>query len=81
LPSFGIVITIDPKTLYIDLLKRCLTFSIWGGRDGGLPQEPETLKKRVKGALDRVVGKAPDGPVVDGEARAVGLDWPVFATP
>lgn len=65
--------------LYLDLMKKCLTFSLWEGRDGAFEQAPTTpslkrsLKKWIDGARGRRAGGGTDFP-----QRMEGRDWPLL---
>jgi O-methyltransferase len=65
--------------LYLDLMKKCLTFSLWDGRDGAFNQAPasfglrSTLKKLIKGTAR---GRADAENKLQG--RLEGRDWPLL---
>ncbi|HYT62138.1 MAG TPA: TylF/MycF family methyltransferase [Haliangiales bacterium] len=64
-----------PKELYLDLLKKCLTFALWEAKDGS--SQPETnpsMKQKIKRFLkgEHVPHLTPE------QRRAEGLDWPVL---
>ncbi len=66
----------EPRELYLDLLKKCLTFSLWGAKDGSNhPHEFPSLKERVKRFLK---GSAPARPGRE-QLRAEAQDWPLMA--
>lgn len=63
------------RETYLHLLKQCLTFSLWGARDGDLQRPPvHPLKRKVKEMLGRPV--QPIDPRSPEELRFVGQDWP-----
>lgn len=70
----------DPAAaLYLDLLKRALTFALWGAADGGQVVASGWWKGMLHRALlqrgIRMVRHAPPDP----DARAEGRDWPAMA--
>lgn len=73
------------RDLYLDLVKRCLTFMLWDSRDGSTPfplaQAPTStnrnlIKRLLKGAVQ---GDAHELTVPVRYARMDGRDWPVLA--
>jgi O-methyltransferase len=69
----------EVRTLYIDLLKRCLTFWLWEGRDGAIPagQKQGTLIETIKKLVKPENATGPAATIQ--EARLEGRDWPVLA--
>src|SRR5882672_4987630 len=64
------------KDLYLELLKKCLSFSLWDAKDGSNhPDAHPTLKKKLKRILkgESVAELTPE------QRRAEGRDWPVLA--
>src|SRR6267142_814512 len=72
---------IDLRALYIDLLKKSLTFWLWDGADGSIQGIKPTLVQRAVGKAAKVLkgdfGKGP-GPSTQ-DLRREGRDWPVLA--
>jgi O-methyltransferase len=71
----------DVRTLYIELLKKCLTFWLWEGRDGAIPHPEQKQRNLLKEAIKKVVRpESMTGPAATvQEARLEGRDWPVLA--
>ncbi len=70
---------VTPKDLYLDLLKKCLTFWIWEAKDGSLDQGVRKgLKQSIKRLLFGVQRCGPDSQL-DSIARLEGRDWPALA--
>src|SRR5690349_15342276 len=71
----------DVRALYIDLLKKSLTFWLWEGADGSIPWNKPTLVQRAVGKAAKVLkgdfAKGPRRSVQD--LRMEGRDWPVLA--
>ena len=71
----------EARALYIQLLKDCLTFSLWDGADGSIQWNKPTLVQRAVGKAAKVIkgdyAKAPH-PTAQ-ELRKEGRDWPVLA--
>jgi O-methyltransferase len=71
--------------LYIDLLKDCLTFAIWGDCDYPLGLHRKNWKYRLTGfwlladLLDRFDLRLERKACYNPQARAEGSDWPVIA--
>jgi O-methyltransferase len=69
----------DTKELYLDLMKRCLTNSIYGYAEFAPVAPDSKVKKLVVEALNKrgmqVVRPSP----FDAEKREMGKDWPPFA--
>ena len=66
----------DPKELYLDLFKKCLTFALWEAKDGSSKSETNpTLKQSIKQFLkgENVPHLTPE------QRRTEGRDWPVLA--
>ena len=71
--------TADLRSLYLDLLKKCLTFSLWGARDGAYRMY---LEHPAKSFVKKVLGRGQGEEVDAAEAlrrREEGLDWPKLA--
>src|SRR6266536_5465403 len=65
----------EAKDLYLDLLKKCLTFSLWGAKDGSsLPLPGPPYKQRIR----RFFGGEPGSEITPQQRRAEGRDWPVL---
>ena len=76
----------SPQDLYLDLLKRCLTYTLWGGErllplhlKGPRPWHTRYFAQALRWLLNRnnlqLARKIP----YDAEARTGGRDWPLFA--
>lgn len=66
------------RALYLDLLKKSLTFWLWEGRDGAIPS-PATANP-IKQALRKVLkGEASQPAMTVQQARLEGRDWPALA--
>jgi O-methyltransferase len=67
----------DLRDRYLDLLRDTLTFRLWDGRDGSV-WTPRPAVRRIVDRAAAVLGieiiKR-----MDGESRAVGMDWPRLA--
>lgn len=66
----------DAKTLYLDLMKRCLTNFIYGDREEVAVELPGVLKRKI---VDACIGRGirmVRGMPMDREARSEGRDWP-----
>jgi len=72
---------IDARVLYIDLLKKSLTFWLWEGADGSIQWHKPTLVERAVGKAAKVLkGDFAKGPrLTTQELRMEGRDWPVLA--
>jgi O-methyltransferase len=75
-----------PQALYLDLMKKCLTYTLWDGErtqpiylKGPRPWHSKYFVKALRWTLDRknlqLVRRIPYDPV----ARQKGLDWPLLA--
>src|SRR4051794_2736522 len=71
----------DARALYIDLLKKSLTFWLWDGADGSIQWHRPTIAQRAIGKARKVLqgdfakGQRPSAQ----ELRKEGRDWPVLA--
>lgn len=76
----------SPQALYLDLMKKCLTYTLWGGErtqpiylKGPRPLHTKYLVKGLGWLLTKndlqLTRKIP----YDAEARAEGRDWPLLA--
>lgn len=68
----------EARGLYLDLLKKCLTFALWDARDGS---QQALTGGRVKRLLRRALGRETRA-AASSAARRVrleGRDWPVLA--
>jgi O-methyltransferase len=64
------------KDLYLDLLKKCLSFALWEAKDGSNhPEASPSLKQRLKQFLKG----EPTVQLTPQQRRAEGRDWPVLA--
>jgi O-methyltransferase len=67
------------KDLYLDLLKNCLTYSLWGETDGTQVAASGFFKRLLFQALEkrgfRLIRSTPAGQ----KPRAAGADWPALA--
>src|ERR1700690_1468779 len=70
----------DPKALYLDLMKRTLTYLVYGQETFVPAKRPDNfIKRTIYDALRRrsVIPMRPI--VIDREARKNGRDWPAVA--
>ena len=66
--------------LYLELMKKCLTFSLWDGRDGAFDQNlPATSLRRTLKKLIKRTRRDGSGGGQDLQSRMEGRDWPVLA--
>src|SRR2546426_7138312 len=64
------------KDLYLDLLKKCLSFSLWDAKDGSNhPDAHPPVKQRIM----RFIKGEPAPCFTPQQRRAEGRDWPVLA--
>jgi len=66
------------RSLYLDLMKKCLTFWLWEARDGSIKFGRENIAKRTIKALLNGRPQAPSQDSIQA-ARLEGRDWPVLA--
>ena len=65
---------------YLNLLKKCLTMTLWEARDGSQNQPfGKNLRARVKKVLKGLVSGRADPPADSSVQRLEGRDWPVLA--
>ncbi len=69
----------NAAALYLDLMKRCLTFSLWDGRDGAFDQTSATGFRRAVKRWIKGTQLAGSGGGRDLQWRREGRDWPVLA--
>lgn len=77
----------DPKALYLDLMKRALTYFLYGESFDPIGMEDSsesfslrrTLRKSLSAALDRTDYALVRKKIFDPQARAEGRDWPSCA--
>jgi O-methyltransferase len=67
------------RELYLDLLKKCLSFSLWRAKDGSLDFGVENKAKRAIKALLKGGARTSESANAPAEARDEGRDWPVLA--
>jgi O-methyltransferase len=71
------------RELYLDLMKKCLTFSLWDGKDGSIPiPKPEDFEPLAKRALKKVLRRQSKNQAAQQrieQPRLDGRDWPVLA--
>lgn len=66
------------RDLYIDLMKKCLSFALWEGKDGSIkPSRSPAVIRRAKQVVGQMLGAAGKQP--NFQARVEGRDWPVLA--
>ncbi|HKQ38041.1 MAG TPA: TylF/MycF family methyltransferase [Verrucomicrobiae bacterium] len=72
---------LEARALYIELLKKCLTFWLWEGADGSIQWNKPTLVQRAVGKAAKVIkGDFAKGPRLSTqELRLQGRDWPLLA--
>ena len=72
---------VDARALYIELLKKCLTFALWDAADGSIQWNKPTFVQRAVGKAAKVIkgdyANAPRPSTRD--LRKEGRDWPVLA--
>lgn len=69
----------EARALYIDLLKKCLTFSLWEAKDGS---HKMYLESPTRARLRKLLGKKPPETYTEEEIwrrRQEGRDWPRLA--
>jgi O-methyltransferase len=75
---------VGARDLYLELLKKCLTFWLWEGLDGSVPFSGSGSEVPPKGLIKRIFRQktnwTPHRPTVSAQqARLDGRDWPVLA--
>ncbi len=69
----------NARELYLDLMKKCLTFWLWEAKDGSIKFGGENVAKRaIKALLGRSVREQTSPSMVQAN-RQEGRDWPVLA--
>jgi O-methyltransferase len=68
----------DVRDLYVDLMKKCLTFALWDGRDGSILEVGGSFRLRLL-ILAMKLKRALFGKPHDDSMRREGKDWPVLA--
>src|SRR5687767_6857437 len=73
--------SVEARDLYIDLLKKSLTFWLWEAADGSIQCHKPTLIERVVGKAKKVVrgDLSPEPRPTVHQLRMEGRDWPVLA--
>jgi O-methyltransferase len=77
-PNLSVPPGADVRDLYVDLMKKCLTFSLWEGRDGSILEVGGSWDLRLKIIalkLYRALLRKP----FDSSMRQDGKDWPMLA--
>ncbi len=71
----------EARALYIDLLKKALTFWLWDGADGSIQWSKPTFVQRAVGKAAKVIkGDYTKAPRLSAqELRKEGRDWPMLA--
>jgi O-methyltransferase len=71
----------DARALYIDLLKKALTFLLWQAADGSIKWQNPSLMQRAKASAREIFRRkyAGDRRMNLQELRLGGRDWPVLA--
>jgi len=69
------------RSSYLDLLKKCLSFSLWDAKDGSVDMDQfnETRVRRGLKSIRRGMMQIVHGDEFYKNIRTRGVDWPVFA--
>ena len=67
------------RDAYLDLMKKCLTFSLWEAKDGSIEFAGENMAKRAVKALLGRHTQQDNSPSALQARRHEGRDWPVLA--